>query len=166
MSWLTSILPCKGAVYGGTALLLGLVPHPWLWTAHAEEPPRRLTERIADFSTADVLLSRKAKDALQKDEQLASSQIVVTVKNKVATLKGNATSVEQAKRAVAALRDVPGIASVINECILAAATDTAPEEVAAAMKRAQGQPPAQPAEPVPNPSALTARRTGSRRPFL
>lgn len=157
MNWFNSIFPPRVALYGSAALLLGLMPAPITGLVPAEEPARRLGERLAEFSTTDVLLSRKAKDAIQKDEKLASGQIIVTVKNRIATIKGTVNSDEQAKRAVKVIREIPGMASVDNECIVVP-TDSTPDDVAAAVKRAQSQQTGKPEEETAS-SGLTGRTT-------
>ncbi len=159
MKWLNSIFPGKGMVYGGAALLLGLMPPPITGPVPAQEPPRKFGERLAEFSTTDAILSRKARDVLERDDKLANSQIVVNVKNRIATLKGTAASADHAKRAAKLVREITGMASVDNECIVAP-VDSTSDDVAAAVKRAQAQAADKPDDPA-GPSALTGRTSVS-----
>jgi len=133
MSIFANFLPRKGAVYGGAAILLGLMPHPFSLTTPAAEPR---SVQAPDLTPRDWLLTNQARRAILKDEQLAPLRLGVTVKDRVATIWGTIPSDETAKRADELLRKISGIAVVMNDCRIVR-SDPIPEAVAAAVKNAR-----------------------------
>lgn len=151
MSLLTSLLPRKGAVYGGAAILLGLSPQPFTPIIHAAEQ-RAL--QLPEQTPRDWVMTNAARRALQKDEQFASLNLGVSVNNKVATVWGTIPSVETFHRAEEILKKLGGIAAVINECRIVP-NDPFPQAVADALKKQRGpiEDPNTSAKPVANQTA-------------
>lgn len=140
MRFFANLLPRKGAVYGGAAILLGLMPQPFALPVRAADPPPRFASvplPARDESARDWVLSNLARRVLLKDEQLASLNIGVSVKDKVATIWGTLPSKEAGKRAEEMLKKINGIASVINECKIVPPPSAVPQQVADAVKRLQ-----------------------------
>lgn len=157
MICLADFFPRKGAVHGGAALLLGLMPSPFADVLFAaEQRPIQLPEQ----TPRDFVLTSAARRAIQKDEQLASLNLGISVNNKVATIWGTIPSAETARRVEEALKKISGIAAVMNECRIVP-NDPVPEAVADAVKKARNQAddPATSAKhsPVPPPAAMTSR---------
>jgi BON domain len=154
-----SLLPRKGAVYGGAAVLLGLMPPEFVLTVRGAEPPPRLAAiSVAPREDArDWVLANQARRALLKDEQIASFNVGVSVKDKVATIWGTLPSAEVGKRIEEMLKKINGIASVVNECKIVPPASPVPQQVADAVKRLQdGEEVA--SRPVAPPAATTGRQ--------
>jgi len=116
-------------------LLLTWAPVP----LKAEEAPR------------DPALSRSAYSLLQADEELAELNLGVRVdRNGVAYLWGPVPSRPLAAKAETALRNMPGVTGVVNQCEVTPPADTFLKEVSAALKGAPSPVPALP----PTSSAL------------
>jgi hypothetical protein len=131
MSFFTDHFSWKGTVYGGAALLLGLMPPDVALVLQAADPP---PSQLPQQTPRDWLLTTAARRAFQKDEQLAALNVGVSVNNKVATIWGTIPSLDLARRAEEVLKKVGGIAAVMNDCRIVA-NDTLPEAVADAVKK-------------------------------
>lgn len=96
----------KLAVAGG----LGLAAVPAL-----AEPPDAVSP-----GTPDMLLARSVLSRLDADPQLKDINLVVSIVDRVAVIGGSVPTAEQASRAEALIRRVPGIAEVKNRCFVQA----------------------------------------------
>jgi hypothetical protein len=152
MSFFASF-PRKGAVYGGTAILLGLTP-PFGLVAFAGDGKAQLPE----LSPRDWVLTNQARRVLQKDELLAAQNVGVTVKDRVATFWGTLPSKDAARRAEESLKKIAGVAAVVNECRIVP-SDPVPQAVADAVNRIreQGGDDAGSAAPPASPFTTTTR---------
>ncbi len=164
MRCFASLLAKKGAVYGGAAILLGLMPQSFvLPVCGAEPPPRFASVPIAPREEVrDWVLANQARRALLKDDQIASLNIGVSVKDKVATIWGVLPSAEVGKRAEEILKKINGIASVVNECKIVPPGSTVPQQVADAVKRLQGQNENDAVVANPPPIATTGRQVSAK----
>lgn len=159
MRLFASLLPGKGAVYGGAAILLGLMPPSFVLPVNGAEPPPRFASIpiAARDDARDWVLSNQARRALLKDEQIASLNVGVTVKDKVATIWGTLPSADVGKRAEEMLKKINGIASVVNECKIVPPANPVPQQVADAVKRLQENDSVA-SKPTPPPVATTGRQ--------
>jgi hypothetical protein len=158
---IAALLPGKGVVYGGAILLLALQSHSFSARTHAGEPKTAVS---ADLSPRDWVVTTQARKALQKDAQLSTCRIGVSVKDKVATIWGSIPNADMIKRAEEALKKVPGIVAVISECRIVPADDPIPQAVADAVKKAQGDPGTSAKLPLPPPAAPTGRVVTAKPP--
>ena len=163
MRFFASLLPRKGAVYGGAAVLLGLMPQYFVLPVCGAEPPPRFASTPGaprEESARDWVLGIQARRILHKDEQIAALNVGVSVKDKVATIWGTLPSAEVGKRAEEILKKINGIASVVNECKIVPPPSVIPQQVADAVKRLQeGQPDeALALKSAPPPAATTGRQ--------
>lgn len=131
MSLLTSLLPRKGAVYGGAAILLGLSPQPFTPIIYAAD---QRAIQLPEQTPRDWVMTNAARRALQKDEQLGALALGVSVNNKVATVWGTIPSIDAFSRAEELLKKLGSIAAVINECRIVP-NDPFPQAVADAVKK-------------------------------
>lgn len=136
MRLFANLLPGRGAVYGGAAILLGLTPQTYNPPIRAGEPR---PPALADISARDWIVTNQARRLLQKDDLLSAHRLGVSVKGKVATIWGDIPSEAELKRAMEVLKKVEGIATVVSECRFVAAPDPIPQAVADAVKRALDQ---------------------------
>lgn len=158
MRLFASLLSGKGAVYGGAAFLLGLVPPPFESVTRAETPPRiTAIPGAARDEARDWVLTNQARRAVMKDDQLSSLNLGVSVRDRVATIWGTLPSAEVGKRAEEMLKKINGIASVVNECKIVPAANPVPQQVADAVKRLQGDEGVDSKPPSP-PAATTGRQ--------
>ena len=158
MKLFVNLLPRKGAVYGGIAILLGLSPQPY-WPALYAGDNRVI--QIPDLTSRDWILNNQARRAILKDDQLAPHNIGVTVKDKIATIWGSIPAPEIAKRAEATLLKIHGIATVMNDCRIVPGTDPIPQALADAVRKArdEGSDPNVSAKMAPPPpSTVTSRQ--------
>jgi hypothetical protein len=154
MSFFADFLPRKGAVYGGAAILLGLTP-PFGLVAFAGDGKAL---QLPELSPRDWVLTNQARRVLQKDELLASQNVGVTVKDRVATVWGTLPSKEAVRRAEESLKKIAGVAAVVNECRIVP-SDPVPQAVADAVNRIreQGGDDAGSAAPPASPFTATTR---------
>lgn len=141
MRLFANLLPTKGAVYGGAAIILGLMPANFVLSVRGAEPPPRFasTPNSPRDEVRDWVLANQARRALLKDEKIAALNVGVSVKNKVATIWGILPSAEVAKQIEESLKKVSGIASVVNECKIVPPGSLIPQQVADAVKRLREQ---------------------------
>lgn len=165
MNPLTHLLPGKGALSFGTALLLGLAPQ--LFSIALQAGDARAIQ-IPDLTSRDWILNNQARRAILKDDQLAPHNIGVTVKNKIATIWGSIPAPEIAKRAEATLLKIPGIATVMNECRIVPGTDPIPQAIADAVRNARnrGDDPNVSAKIAPPPPSTVTSRQVVAKPDL
>jgi hypothetical protein len=124
----------------------------------AEPPPKFASIPIAPREDVrDWVLSNQARRVLLKDEQIASFNVGLTVKDRVATIWGTLPSAEVGKRAEEMLKKINGIASVVNECKIVPPANPVPQQVADAVKRLQENDTVD-GRPMPPPVATTGRQ--------
>lgn len=161
-----NLLPIKGAVYGGAAILLGLMPHTFVLPICGAEPPPRFASvpvLSREDSARDWILTNQARRSLLKDDEIATLNVGVSVKDKVATIWGTLPSPIVGTRIEGILKKINGIASVVNECKIVAPPSTVPDQVADAVKRLQqGQDGEGIAAHSPPPNATVGRQVSAK----